>query len=505
MAHHKLLYLIAFILAGCTAGTGEGLNSNGQPFQAGDDAPLSAEFKSIQDNVLTPVCTVCHSGASAPVGLQLDEANSYSMLVGVESVQVAGTLRVDPGNPDASYIIAKIEGSATVGGQMPLGGPALPQATIDLIRQWISEGALPPAIAPPPVNQPPTVVSTTPSDGQTLTALPKNINSVFSHDIDASTVTVGTVVLQRSGGDGTFADGNEIAIIPASVGLSSVNATLVTMDLTGVASTDDTYQLILVGSGATPLMDLNANALDGDNDTVAGGDFQATFTVTSPGATLEATWRSIQDIVFTPICTACHIDNGAPENLQLNEVNSYAMLVNISSTQEPAFMRVAPGDPDNSYLIQKLEGTAASGSRMPQGGPFLSQPVINLIRQWISDGAAKDGSPGGPPAVAVLAPTLTVQASVVSGDEFPVSVSIENTGVDIANSATVTLGWAPADNLILRDGLVSQPLPALNPGESTSVSWLMRGRAAGAASINVTVTESNGAFTQVSSNITVTE
>ncbi|MDH3547439.1 MAG: hypothetical protein OEN22_10080, partial [Gammaproteobacteria bacterium] len=57
------------------------------------------------------------------------------------------------------------------------------------------------------------------------------------------------------------------------------------------------------------------------------------------------------------------------------------------SVQEPAILRVAVGDADNSYLIQKLEGTAAQGSRMPQGGPFLDQETIDVIRLWIDAGA----------------------------------------------------------------------------------------------------------------------
>jgi len=51
-------------------------------------------------------------------------------------------------------------------------------------------------------------------------------------------------------------------------------------------------------------------------------------------------------------------------------------------------MRVKPGDPANSYLIQKLEGAPGiSGSRMPFGGPFLDQPTIDLIKAWITSGA----------------------------------------------------------------------------------------------------------------------
>ena len=66
--------------------------------------------------------------------------------------------------------------------------------------------------------------------------------------------------------------------------------------------------------------------------------------------------------------------------------DSFAALVGVQSLQV-AFNRVEPGDPDNSYLIDKLEGTQAVGSQMPQGGPFLDQETIDMIRQWISDGA----------------------------------------------------------------------------------------------------------------------
>ncbi|MHC5109467.1 MAG: hypothetical protein ACYTHJ_06275 [Planctomycetota bacterium] len=49
---------------------------------------------------------------------------------------------------------------------------------------------------------------------------------------------------------------------------------------------------------------------------------------------------------------------------------------------------VVPGDPDSSYLIQKLEGTAAIGALMPLGNNPLSDETIELIRTWISEGAA---------------------------------------------------------------------------------------------------------------------
>jgi hypothetical protein len=39
--------------------------------------------------------------------------------------------------------------------------------------------------------------------------------------------------------------------------------------------------------------------------------------------------------------------------------------------------------------VHKVEGTAASGQRMPLGGPPLGPVTIAAIRKWISNGAAQ--------------------------------------------------------------------------------------------------------------------
>src|SRR5882757_2881650 len=99
---------------------------------------------------------------------------------------------------------------------------------------------------------------------------------------------------------------------------------------------------------------------------------------------LTADFQSIQDNVFTPICTKCHIGAGAPQGLQLDATHSYAMLVGVPSAEQPAVLRVAQGDPDSSYIIRKLQGTPGiSGVQMPANGPpYLPQSTIDVIRQW---------------------------------------------------------------------------------------------------------------------------
>lgn len=131
-------------LTSCGGGSGEGLDSNGRPLPpggGGGEAALTPDLASIQSHVFTPICTACHAGGSAPQGLHLDEANAYTMLVGVPSNESPSVLRVKPGDPDNSYIIQKLEGHAAVGARMPFGGPYLDDATIAVIRQWITNGA----------------------------------------------------------------------------------------------------------------------------------------------------------------------------------------------------------------------------------------------------------------------------------------------------------------------------------------------------------------------------
>lgn len=108
---------------------------------------------------------------------------------------------------------------------------------------------------------------------------------------------------------------------------------------------------------------------------------------TDPNGPMTASFASIQSHVFTPICTACHAGASAPRGLRLDSTNSFALLVGVSSAEVSSLKRVAPGDADNSYLIQKLEGHQSVGARMPLGGPYLDAATIALIRQWINNGA----------------------------------------------------------------------------------------------------------------------
>jgi hypothetical protein len=117
------------------------LDEFGNPLTS-QPAALEPNLSSIQANIFTPVCTGCHTGAAAPLGLALDDGLARRNLVDVESGEVPGLVRVKPGKPDSSYLVWKIEGRPEiVGGRMPLFLAPLSAEEIAAIRGWIRDGA----------------------------------------------------------------------------------------------------------------------------------------------------------------------------------------------------------------------------------------------------------------------------------------------------------------------------------------------------------------------------
>jgi CHRD domain/Bacterial Ig domain len=101
------------------------------------------------------------------------------------------------------------------------------------------------------------------------------------------------------------------------------------------------------------------------------------------------TLTQLKSTAFT-VCGGCHTGGGTslPSSMDLTPAHIYASIVNVASVEQPALKRIKPGDPNNSYVVQKLEGAAGiSGVRMPFGGPYLDQATIDQVRAWVTAGA----------------------------------------------------------------------------------------------------------------------
>ena len=111
---------------------------------AGDDAGAAAPrvtFTQVYAKVLKG-CTNCHAGLIGQFdGLDMaTQATAYKNLVGVGASRCSGTLVV-PKSAAMSVLYEKVTNPGC-GTLMPQNAAPLSQAEIDLLKNWIDEGAL---------------------------------------------------------------------------------------------------------------------------------------------------------------------------------------------------------------------------------------------------------------------------------------------------------------------------------------------------------------------------
>jgi hypothetical protein len=89
----------------------------------------------------------------------------------------------------------------------------------------------------------------------------------------------------------------------------------------------------------------------------------------------------------------CHTRSPYDGNLNLNAAAAYGSLVNVPGYAAPSKLRVVPGDPLGSFLVQKLTNTQGviEGGPMPQGEGIIWQPPdpehLRVLECWILEGA----------------------------------------------------------------------------------------------------------------------
>ncbi len=305
----------------------------------------------LQKNVFDVNCAVsgCHDSASAAQGLNLSSGHSLVSLFGVPSFQMPEMDLIEPGDPANSYLMHKLQGTGN-GSPMPSGQPQLSQENIDAVSAWITSLQGP---------QP------------TLAWIQENILNVSCAYSGCHDGPNGDQGLNLTAGY-SVAD---------TVNVRSTQIT--TLDLIEPGNADASYFMRKL-EGANIIgarMPWLSPALTQEKI-----DAVRTWIDNMNQSSLEPTLESIQTNVFNMSCAlgGCHNSTSMMFGLDLSDGTSLGALVNVPSIQIPSLKLIEPGDPDNSYIIRKLEGTG-SGSPMPAGGrPQLSQNDINIIKQWIT-------------------------------------------------------------------------------------------------------------------------
>jgi hypothetical protein len=116
----------------------------------------------------------------------------------------------------------------------------------------------------------------------------------------------------------------------------------------------------------------------------------------------SATFSAIYTEIFVAKgCTGsplCHAGPGGGLTLSQRQA-AYAALYDTPAMgvtlmaphcRDSGLKRVAPGAPEQSLLMMKLEGTQPCGSAMPPNPPLLDASDVARIRAWIGNGALDD-------------------------------------------------------------------------------------------------------------------
>jgi len=118
---------------------------------AGNDAPPGT-FTEIYETLFPPTtparCGFCHSMPASDVSngnlsTGTDQAAAYAALVEQTSTssRCAGKPLVVPFHAEQSLLLDKLTGEPACGELMPLGGMALSDAELEVVRSWIDAGA----------------------------------------------------------------------------------------------------------------------------------------------------------------------------------------------------------------------------------------------------------------------------------------------------------------------------------------------------------------------------
>jgi hypothetical protein len=233
---------------------------------------------------------------------------------------------------------------------------------------------------------------------------PDNVKVVFSALAGSQEVPPVTITASGVAAVTVDAAANTLTVHVNSTGVDDATAAEVDSGAAGasgaklVALTKDSvnmghWSMELATIAASDLGNFNANKLyvnvktPADPNGALRGQINASST--PPAA---PTLTQLKSSAFS-VCGGCHTGGGTslPASMDLTPSHIYASIVSVASVEQPALQRVKPGDPNNSYVVQKLEGAATiTFARMPLGGPYLDQATIDQVRAWITAGAANN-------------------------------------------------------------------------------------------------------------------
>ncbi|NGP87889.1 c-type cytochrome domain-containing protein [Fodinibius halophilus] len=132
-----IICALGLFLISCSSSTGPQDDDDNNP--PPDDPDRLVSYSEDIQPIFSGNCATsgCHDAGSQKSGVNLSSYNAALNSTGNQY----GKKVIDPGSPDNSPLMDKIEDNPDEGSRMPPNGSALAQAEIDSIRAWIEDDA----------------------------------------------------------------------------------------------------------------------------------------------------------------------------------------------------------------------------------------------------------------------------------------------------------------------------------------------------------------------------
>jgi cytochrome c553 len=151
--------------------------------------------------------------------------------------------------------------------------------------------------------------------------------------------------------------------------------------------------IVVDASKGTPL-DVDAGAPDAGQDTPESPVVDASVVQEHDSGTQHVGGFAAAYAVISANCVSCH---GAAKTLDMSTAElAFAQLVGVEAKYKACLtdpdagtlpkVRVVPGAPESSLLIEKIEGHPSCGKQMPTA-MLMNAEDIATVRAWVSAGA----------------------------------------------------------------------------------------------------------------------
>lgn len=368
------MLLTAFSLTSCNYRFEKTQNQSKDPLQ---EKPIGnpdvLTFAMLKEKIFLNNCTECHKPSKSKGGVDL---TTYKKTM--ENV-VAG-------NPEASRLYQVLLPGAE--NQMPEGGSLSP-SEIDYVKQWILNGALetsnvtrapeptpipnpapiptpndPPGGEPPVVNPPKQPVPVNPFE--------VSYQMVFEQVFDNNCITCHNATKSKGGVDLSNYTKAIEKLIPGQPEKSLLYTTLFRD----------------AENPMPPKKSLSAEQIQLIKDWILGGAKEKTegeinappVAIELPVLPKEITFKMINEKILVKRCNACH--DGAPGNYA-PDFTSYKSLMDEEV--------IVPGNLEKSSFYTDIIPNLKGEIDMPEDGEPLSASEVQLIKDWILNGALENG------------------------------------------------------------------------------------------------------------------